>query len=665
MENRCMTQPRIRVARLALLAAALVLVACGNGAESQDDDLFHPPGRWPPQVQDVTDAGRGDFEGTEDVAATDLPWPDGEAADLPLSDLLPDGASPEDLHLPDGLPDGAAEDVAATDLGPVDLTGPDTEVADAGSEGDADSIPDLEEEDTDEPPPDPCEGGCDDGIGCTVDSCQPGVGCLHQPDDGACNDGDICSLDVCEVGIGCTTDGTEPGPCSWKGQWAFAAQNPVLTPTASDPDQGLDNIYAPDILEVNGQWWMYYGGQGSDGHDAVFLAFSDDLISWQKHPSNANPQPVVDHGSANHVNDPSVVFVNGTYYMYYTEAPTGENDRVHLATSNDGLNWTKKGKVLDVGAPGSWEPDRVGRPSVLYEQGEFRMWYDGQIYGVARHVGYATSPDGYNWTKYAGNPIVQHQGAIDVDRVGDWYVMLVEAGNGTGYFVAKDPVSWHSLGLLWGKSGQSWDQYGQVTPFLLTQGGGATAILFGGASHSCWCKNRIAIAFPTSCEPSCAGKVCGSDGCGGSCGGCPQGKTCQGGACVDGPADCSGCLVGFPTCAAACQAMGAKTGTCGNPGSTNPDQCCACEAWDNCEGCLAGYADCNDACHHAGKPSGVCAEPTSTDPGKCCACAPDTGCEGCLGNHPTCMAACKAAGMNGGWCAQPGSQNPGACCACF
>lgn len=40
------------------------------------------------------------------------------------------------------------------------------------------------------------------------------------------------------------------------------------------------------------------------------------------------------------------------------------------------------------------------------------------------------------------------------------------------------------------------------------------------------------------CVPSCTGKVCGDNGCGGSCGTCQSGYTCSNGQCVSG-ADCS------------------------------------------------------------------------------------------------------------------------------
>ena len=38
----------------------------------------------------------------------------------------------------------------------------------------------------------------------------------------------------------------------------------------------------------------------------------------------------------------------------------------------------------------------------------------------------------------------------------------------------------------------------------------------------------------SACKPACAGKKCGPDGCGGTCGICPQGLNCvAGGKCSD------------------------------------------------------------------------------------------------------------------------------------
>jgi len=56
-----------------------------------------------------------------------------------------------------------------------------------------------------------CQGGveinCQDGIACTVDTCEPEAGCLHTPSDELCDDGLPCTMDLCDGVLGCV-----PGP---------------------------------------------------------------------------------------------------------------------------------------------------------------------------------------------------------------------------------------------------------------------------------------------------------------------------------------------------------------------------------------------------------------------------------------------------------------------
>ena len=58
---------------------------------------------------------------------------------------------------------------------------------------------------------------------------------------------------------------------------------------------------------------------------------------------------------------------------------------------------------------------------------------------------------------------------------------------------------------------------------------------------------------PLSCTPSCADKVCGDDGCGGSCGTCASGELCAQGKCVIGQGTCDTgqdiCVNAEDTCA--------------------------------------------------------------------------------------------------------------------
>ncbi len=45
---------------------------------------------------------------------------------------------------------------------------------------------------------------CDDGVECTVDSCDPDTGdCVYVPEADACDDGDLCTDDSCDPDLGC------------------------------------------------------------------------------------------------------------------------------------------------------------------------------------------------------------------------------------------------------------------------------------------------------------------------------------------------------------------------------------------------------------------------------------------------------------------------------
>ncbi len=84
-----------------------------------------------------------------------------------------------------------------------------------------------------------------------------------------------------------------------------------------------------------------------------------------------------------------------------------------------------------------------------------------------------------------------------------------------------------------------------------------------GASISLGLAETLLEGTPSSQPPPqlCAGKQCGEDGCGGSCGTCAAGLTCQSGACVACTPSCEGKTCGDDGCGGSC-------GTCGDGGAT-------------------------------------------------------------------------------------------------
>lgn len=474
----------------------------------------------------------------------------------------------------DGGPvaDGAADSLQFTDGSTGDVPPSDTAIV-------VDTVPGADL--TQDGP------GMPDAPGGDLSPCVPQCGGKACGDDGCGGQcGSCAAWQICASGQ-CVCDETLPS--GWPAGFTPWSANPVMVPTAGSAMHGSDNIYAPEIHPLSGGLVMWYGAQGGAGHDRIFVATSRDGAQWRKWPSDQTPQPVLDLGTSNHVNDPSVVWTAGGWNMYYTDAAVGIDDTIWLAQGTSLTAFAKVAQVLGPGSAGSWESLKVGRPAVLLEGGEYRMWYDGQD-GSARHVGYATSSDGKVFIRHPDNPVFLNAGAVDVKRVGGVYVMVHEGQNGTNWASSKDGIHcWKDRGQLFGKSGSAYDAFGQVTPFLQVTAGQIEAVWFGGASVSTWNRNRIAAAFPAG--------IAGPPGAG-----------------------CTACVTAGLSCSAACQEAGADSlGTCGAPGSTNPGACCACNP-EGCEGCVGNHADCHAACVASGAAGGWCANPGSSVGSVCCAC---------------------------------------------
>lgn len=91
-------------------------------------------------------------------------------------------------------------------------------------------------------------------------------------------------------------------------------------------------------------------------------------------------------------------------------------------------------------------------------------------------------------------------------------------------------------------------------------------------------KKKQASKPPAVCIPTCDGRTCGDDGCGGSCGGCGSNQACQDGTCVCACPGGQVCLSNgscatvcdeLADCADGCSCSGANTEgikTCAAPG---------------------------------------------------------------------------------------------------
>jgi len=174
-----------------------------------------------------------------------------------------------------------------------------------------------------------------------------------------------------------------------------------------------------------------------------------EAVDFQK----TGPRVVVKEGSTN-------------YRMWYEAVGANGLTTVALATSTDGLTWTKQGTVLSSGGSTSWERDEVSPNFMLVEGGVYKLWYhgggyfmggQGTRYGAAR-VGYATSPDGMTWTKYAGNPVLDigPSGAFDDEQVAEPRITKIGTTYRMYYTGRSASSKRQSLGMASSTDGISW-----------------------------------------------------------------------------------------------------------------------------------------------------------------------------------------------------------------
>jgi len=197
------------------------------------------------------------------------------------------------------------------------------------------------------------------------------------------------------------------------GPWKKYEKNPIVDLGAKGDWDDHSVACAFIIKEGVDKYYMWYSGfqkcEGFDVHCDIGLATaSSPLGPWKKYKGN----PILkDFGYVG-----SVIKVKNKYYMYneYPISLTGPDyGPIALATASSPEGpWTKykSNPVLSPGDWGSWDDGGFSEAEVVYRDGVFHMFYGGAKSHPVRirtmeSIGYAYSFDGYNFTKYNGNPV--------------------------------------------------------------------------------------------------------------------------------------------------------------------------------------------------------------------------------------------------------------------
>jgi len=210
---------------------------------------------------------------------------------------------------------------------------------------------------------------------------------------------------------------------------------------------------------------MYY--TRSDDRTLIARATSDDGKLWTKGvPKRAVVVPGdVGAWDADGVTDPSVIRDADVYRLYYAGESADATEEIGLATSIDGQQWTKHpaNPVLRVGAAGSHDSAAVSNPMVLRTDGIYSLWYTAVDAEGTESIGLATSEDGVTWTKLGEGPVfgvgtagsfyereASDPGVLRVGQTNWLFFSAVDAG------VSFDPLGRRTLGRAVSSDGLQW-----------------------------------------------------------------------------------------------------------------------------------------------------------------------------------------------------------------
>ena len=173
-------------------------------------------------------------------------------------------------------------------------------------------------------------------------------------------------------------------------------------------------ILHPSTVEFDGNIYLFYAGYDGAKYQ---IGVATEAVSgftgtgFTKYGSN----PILTYGTvgqwdADSVAEPFVIYdaTAGLWKMWYSSV--GDEWEIGYATAPAATGpWTKYAGNPILSHEETWEGSAVGLQSILRENATtYKMLYTG--WGDGK-IGLATSSDGISWTKYASNPVLSPSGS--------------------------------------------------------------------------------------------------------------------------------------------------------------------------------------------------------------------------------------------------------------
>lgn len=217
---------------------------------------------------------------------------------------------------------------------------------------------------------------------------------------------------------------------------------------AKDLVEASQLIYDPDDTDASRRYKLYGPGEAADGTPNLSVWFSPDGETWTGY--SGNPLGL-------NVDDLQWLKIGSTVHAYVESPgePGQPSDIRRYTITSSGTVFTDQGLAVARGGPGANDEERCGSPRAITNlAGLHVMVYDARsaAEGAFQKLHAATSVDGIAWTKVAGNPVltVGSSGHVPAEMWQDedgvyWVVMSAGGDNAAAYLYRcenPDPTSW-------------------------------------------------------------------------------------------------------------------------------------------------------------------------------------------------------------------------------
>ncbi len=194
----------------------------------------------------------------------------------------------------------------------------------------------------------------------------------------------------------------------------FTSNSHAVFMKRSNPILGIGQINQWDnqlvsaprvVIDKTGYKMWYTGFNGKVGQ--IGLATSNEGINWIKFYNNPVLTPKPNDSWEQELGEPSVIFGGNTYTMWFSSFNFSQKEsfRISRSSSSDGINWSEHHFIFTKSSV-PWEAEGVNTPEVVFHEDMYKLWYGARDSNGTWRIGYATSPDGFIWTRNA-NPVLE------------------------------------------------------------------------------------------------------------------------------------------------------------------------------------------------------------------------------------------------------------------